>query len=103
MRSPKPAWWLLYAMLPAAFALLVAAHLESPSAGWREIAEVVASLMIMGAMALWVRANRVALALEDDHQVPESMAEVHDSVWLGSLDPHSPQEEDGWRQEIFHA
>ncbi len=63
MKDPKPKWWLLYGMLPLAMALLVAASLRSPSAGWRVFAESLAALLIIGAIALWVHVNRVALAL----------------------------------------
>ena len=63
MKNPKPIWWLLYALVPLALVLLIAADLASPSDGWRQFAEGMACLGIMGAMALWVRANRVALTL----------------------------------------
>jgi hypothetical protein len=62
MRSPKPAWWLLYAVFPLAIVLLAAAYLASPSLAWRQFTEGSVSLVVIGAMALWVRANRVALA-----------------------------------------
>ena len=65
MRNPKPAWWLLYALLPIGAALLVAADVASPSAGWRTFTECLVSLAILGAIALWLRANRAALALRD--------------------------------------
>ena len=63
MRNPKPKWWLLYAVLPLGAALLVAVDLLSPSAGWRMVAEGAATLVTLGLMACWVRANRLALAL----------------------------------------
>lgn len=63
MRNSKPAWWLLYALLPVGAALLVAADVAAPSAGWRTFMECLVSLAILGAIALWLRANRVALAL----------------------------------------
>ena len=63
MKSPKPKWWLLYTVLPLGAALLVAADLLAPSAGWRMVAEGAAALVTLGLMACWVRANRLALAL----------------------------------------
>ncbi len=63
LKDPKPKWWLLYGMLSLAMALLIAAGLRSPSAGWRVFAEFLATLLTIGAIALWVHANRVALAL----------------------------------------
>ena len=63
MKNPKPKWWLLYAVLPLGAALLVVADLLAPSAGWRMVAEGAAAPISLGLMALWVRANRLALAL----------------------------------------
>ena len=63
MRNSKPAWWLLYTLLPVGAVLLVAAEVAAPSAGWRTFMECFVSLAILGAIALWLRANRVAIAL----------------------------------------
>ena len=71
MKNPKPAWWLLYALLPLAAVLLIAAAIECPSAGGRECLEGMVSLAVIGAIAVWVRANRVALILEDHQQDPD--------------------------------
>ena len=87
MRNPKPKWWLLYAVLPFGAALLVAADLLSPSAGWRMVAEGTASLMIIGAMGLWVRANRLALALLDD----QSEARIPVRAWVAYRPPILPR------------
>ncbi len=103
VRSAKPAWWVLYAVFPAAIVLLFSAHIGSPSAGWRKIAEVVASLIVMGAMALWVRANRVALTLDDDQQDSRNMAEVREGTWLDDVDRPSLEEVAGSRHGFFRA
>lgn len=66
MRNSRPAWWLLFAMLPLGAALLIAADRASTSAGWRVSAECTASLLVIGAIALWVHANRSALAVADN-------------------------------------
>jgi hypothetical protein len=63
MKTLKPKWWLLYAVLPVAAALLIAAERLSPSAGWQMVAEGSASLLVIGLVALWLRANRLALAV----------------------------------------
>jgi hypothetical protein len=76
MMTPKPRWWLLYAVLPLAAVLLVAAERLSPSAGWRMIAEGSASLLIIGLVALWVRANRLALAAAGKPPVGEAPLRV---------------------------
>jgi hypothetical protein len=62
-KHPKPKWWQLYTLLPLSAALLVGADLLAPSPGWRMAAEGAAALVIPGLMALWVRANRLPLAL----------------------------------------
>ncbi len=103
VRSSKPAWWGLYTLLPIAIALLVAARLTAPSNTWREIAEGIVSLMVIGAMALRIHANRVALALVDDHQDPENKAHIRERVWLDGVDPDCLEEEIAWRSDIFHA
>ena len=66
MNMPKPKWWLLYPVLPLGATLLAVAEPLSPSAGWRMFAEGLASMTVLCAIALWVRANRVALALRDE-------------------------------------
>jgi hypothetical protein len=64
VKTSKANWRVLYALLPLAVVLLVAADLEASTAGWRRLAELGVSLGFLGVMALWVRANRIALALE---------------------------------------
>jgi hypothetical protein len=64
-RKPKPRWWLLYATIPLAVVLLLAARAGVPSAGWRALADCVVSLAVLGAMGVWVHLNRVALNLRD--------------------------------------
>ena len=64
VKTSKANWRVLYALLPLAVVLLVAADLEAPTAAWRKLAELAVSLGILGVMALWVRANLIALALE---------------------------------------
>ena len=87
MKNPKPKWWLLYAVVPIGLALLVAADLASPSDGWRQVAEGVASLVILGATALWVRMNRVALALLD--KAPGSGESLR--AWVAYSPPAAPR------------
>jgi hypothetical protein len=41
----------------------LAVDAESPTGGWRILMECLATLLIIGAMAVWVHANRAALAL----------------------------------------
>ncbi len=63
--KPKLRWSLLYATIPLAVVLLLAARAGVPSAGWRELADCGVSLAVIGVMALWVRLSRVALQMRD--------------------------------------
>ncbi len=65
VRNPKPKWWLLYGMGLLAAVLLMAVHFAVPSGGFRALAEGIASLAIIGAAAVWIRANRIALVSEE--------------------------------------
>jgi hypothetical protein len=94
MKDPKPKWWLLYGMLPLAMALLIAADLRSPSAGWRVFTESLASLLTIGAIAIWVHANRVALALfRGPSEAPSPLR-----VWVAYCPPPAPRRISGGLQ-----
>jgi hypothetical protein len=62
---PKPAWHVLYAVFAVTVLLFVVADVESPAGGWRILTECLGTALVIGAMALWVRANRAALAHDD--------------------------------------
>ncbi len=64
----KPAWHVLYGMVGVSILLFVVAEVKSPMGGWRTLTECLATLLIIGVMALWVRANRAALAVA--HAIP---------------------------------
>jgi hypothetical protein len=68
-KRPKPAWWLLYAVLPLTILLFSVAHRIPATSGWRVTAELMAALVVICAVALWVRVNRTALILAryDEH------------------------------------
>jgi hypothetical protein len=87
MKHPKPKWWLLYTVLPLGAALLVAADLLAPSAGWRMVAEGAAALVILGLTGLWVRANRLALA----RLGAPAAAEKPGRAWVASCPPAVPR------------
>ena len=87
MRNPKPTWWLLHSLVPLATALLIAADLLSPTTGWRQLADGVVSLAILGAIALWVRANRVALALSDNPAGARPLMRA----WIAYCPPVAPR------------
>ena len=63
---PRPAWGLLYAVLPLTFLLFVLADVVPETSGWRSVTETMAVLVVFGALAAWVRSNRSALASSQD-------------------------------------
>jgi hypothetical protein len=65
---PKPGWHVLYIAVALTILFFVVAEVESPVGGWRILTECLGTGLIIGVMALWVRANRAALALADATQ-----------------------------------
>ena len=63
---PRPAWGLLYAVLPLTLLLFVLADVVPETSGWRPVTEAMAVLVIFGALAAWVHSNRSALAVPQE-------------------------------------
>jgi hypothetical protein len=61
MRNRKPAWWLLYALVPIMVALFVIEHYLVLSELGHKLVQLVIVVVVFGAMALWVRANETSL------------------------------------------
>jgi len=61
-RTPSPRWILLFAVLPLAAVALVLTEVTVADGPFRVGADAAIVLATFGAMALWVRGNRVALA-----------------------------------------
>ena len=99
MKNPKPTWSALYALLPFAFGLLVAVHHWSPDGVWRTLAQAVVTLAVIGAMALWVRANRVALVL---HDASGEQAESF-RAWVAYQPPAAPRRSIGTAPSDYRA
>lgn len=57
----RPAWWLLYALVPLLAGLCVVEHRAPLSPGWHAGVQVGIVLFIYGLMWLWLRANRFRL------------------------------------------
>jgi len=62
----KLAWHTLYALVGVAVLVFVVANMVAPTEGWRTLTEYLGAALILGLMALWVRANRSALAVAGD-------------------------------------
>jgi len=62
---PKPAWRVLYVAVALTILLFLVAEVETPAGGWRILMECLGTALIIGVMALWVRANRTPLALAE--------------------------------------
>ena len=60
----KPRWGALYTLGLLGGCLLIAGEVLFVSAIWRGVWDVATTGAVLGAMGLWVRANRLALALE---------------------------------------
>lgn len=75
-RRPKPAWWLLYAILPLTALLFVLADAVPATSRWRSVSELAATLGVLCVIALWVQANRIALILAENVEPPESSREI---------------------------
>ena len=75
-RSRRPAWWLLYIMIPLTALLFLLADQLSPTSGWRTGSEIVATSIGLFAIALWLRANRTALIMAEYFDRSEGPAEM---------------------------
>ncbi len=73
MSSPKPKWWLLYALLPIMAALLALDHLLNVPEPIHQIVEILILVLIFGLMALWVVANGAALSHDSEKIDPRSI------------------------------
>jgi hypothetical protein len=61
---PKPRWGTLYILGLLGGCLLFAGEALFVSAVWRGVWDVATVSVTLGAMAIWLRANRLALAME---------------------------------------
>jgi len=67
VRTPKrPAWFLLYSLLPAAVLLFLLAELIPETNLWRAVTQSAILLVVLGAALAWVRGNRVHLLRSDE-------------------------------------
>jgi hypothetical protein len=78
----KPAWTLLYALLPLCLALLTLVDCIPLSGGLHSLAQGLIVVLVVGLAAVWVRANRRALSgIPSDSEVeagpPDVRVEVH--------------------------
>lgn len=61
----KPAWWLLYAMLPLTALVFGVADVVPATSGWRSVSELLGTLIVFLGIGLWLRANRIAMMQTD--------------------------------------
>ncbi len=73
---PAPSWRRLYLTLSVTMGLFALAEAVSRGGGWRHVAEFLAVVAIFGGAAVWVRANRVALAEADGCSCVEREIEI---------------------------
>jgi hypothetical protein len=86
----RPAWWMLYALVPVMGGLLLLESRASLSPGWHKAVQMGIILFVYGLVWVWVRANDVAL--RHDRQVlgqgdTRPMTERGDRATSWALDP----------------
>jgi len=64
-RKPKVAWPWLYAIVAVMIGLLAAVETAVPDGALRRTLECVVTLLMFVGMAMWVRVNRVAIAIAE--------------------------------------
>jgi hypothetical protein len=90
-KQPRPAWWLLYTLMPVMGGLLFLESRASLSAGGLKAVQIGIIFFVYGLVWVWVRANDVSL-LHDDRRVFRQHDERHapetdDRVTSWALDP----------------
>jgi len=75
-KRPAPSWRYLYIFLSFSMAVFALAEAVSREGAWRHVSESLAVVAIFGGMALWIRANRVALAEADGCSCAEREIEI---------------------------
>ncbi|HSB70566.1 MAG TPA: hypothetical protein VLT62_14670 [Candidatus Methylomirabilis sp.] len=81
--GPRPAWMLLYALLPLCAGLFALLDYVAVSGGLRTLAEGGVVILVIGLAAVWVRANRRTLSQlpfdpETESGPTDVRLEVHD-------------------------
>lgn len=98
-KTPKPAWVWLYGIVTVMGGLLGVIEVTIPDGPARRVLECMATLAIFGAMALWVRANRVALALDEGDDEAARRPAIAPDRSAGRVTP--PAHVAGARQRSF--
>ena len=75
-KRPAPSWRYLHVFLSSALGLFVLAEAVWRESAWRHFFEFLAIVATFGGMALWIRANRVALAETDGCSCAEREIEI---------------------------
>src|SRR5262249_35025464 len=79
--DPRPRWGWLYAVVTLLGGLLTVIEVAIPDGFARRTLEFAMTLAILGAIALWVRANRVALALAYEEHPARPLTYNRDCRW----------------------
>lgn len=80
-----PGWGHLYLLLFAIAVVSFAAEIAAPTDGWRRAVDIGAAVAAFGAMALWLRGNRLRLACQGRH--PDDERGVAHRVTRSRIDP----------------
>jgi len=80
-----PRWGHLYLLLFAIAIASFAGEIAAPTDGWRRAVDIGAAVAAFGAMALWLRANRLRLACQGRH--PDDERRVAHRLTRCRVDP----------------
>ena len=64
-KQQKPAWWLMDGLVLLLIGLLLMVHRLHLATGMETLLQILLILAFYGLVALWLRANRVAISQED--------------------------------------
>ena len=95
--TPKPAWGWLYGIVTVMCGVLGVVEIAIPDGPARRVLECVVTLALFGAMAVWVRASRVALAVNagDGGAARRPAIVPRRAVWRGPASGQAPGARDG--------
>jgi hypothetical protein len=70
-KQPRPAWWLLYALVPMMGGLLLVESCAALSPGWHKAMQMGIILFVYGLVCVWIWVNEVALLHDDRHVISQ--------------------------------
>jgi hypothetical protein len=92
VKHRRPAWWVLYALVPLMGGLLLAEHHALLTPVWHTCVRIGIVLFIYGLVWIWLHVNTVALLLTDqDTPVRTYVYEAHRAALRSRSPFHHPR------------